>query len=177
VESREPQLLSGIVGEVRFGSGARGRVGILKLDDGSDSIEAVVGEELLDTVKDLLREDELLVVQGRVQPDRFGGGMRLNVQQVWDLAGARARFGRFLAVQVGGSPPPVGEVIRTWPARRVQTEHGDLQQGLAVRLRLRRREASAELDLGDNARFWPSDEALARWRSVAQEGQARVVYE
>ena len=46
-----------------------------------------------------------------------------------------------------------------------------------MRLRLRRREASAELDLGDNARFWPSDEALARWRSVAQEGQALVVYE
>ena len=46
-----------------------------------------------------------------------------------------------------------------------------------MRLRLRRREASAELDLGDAARFYPSDAALARWREAASEGVARVVYE
>jgi DNA polymerase-3 subunit alpha len=34
----------------------------------------------------------------------------------------------------------------------------------------------ADLDLGDEARFWPCDEALARWRSVAHEGRARIVY-
>ena len=37
-----------------------------------------------------------VVVQGKVQPDRFSGGLRLNVTQVWDLAAARARFGRYL---------------------------------------------------------------------------------
>ena len=33
---------------------------------------------------------ELVIVQGKAQPDRFSGGIRLNVQQIWDLAGARA---------------------------------------------------------------------------------------
>jgi DNA polymerase-3 subunit alpha len=56
------------------------------------------------------------------------------------------------------------------------TDQGDLVQGLGLRLQLRRADATADLDLGDEARFWPCDEALARWRSVAHDGQASIVY-
>jgi DNA polymerase-3 subunit alpha len=35
----------------------------------------------------------------------------------------------------------------------------------------------AEIDLGDEARFWPCDEALGRWRSIAHGGSATVVYD
>jgi DNA polymerase-3 subunit alpha len=52
-----------------------------------------------------------------------------------------------------------------------------LQQGLTIRLRLQRSQASAEIELGDDARFWPCDEALGRWRSIAHGGAASVVYE
>jgi len=149
---------------------------ILKIDDRSEVIEAVLNEELFEAQRELLREDELLVVQGRVKLDRFSGGLRLDVAQLWDLAGARARFGRYLAVAVNGVPLPLNELLRQWPARRQHTDHGDLAQGLGVRLQLRRADAMADLDLGDEARFWPCDEALARWRSVAHEGHARIVY-
>jgi DNA polymerase-3 subunit alpha len=67
-------------------------------------------------------------------------------------------------------------VLRQWPARKLHTEQGDRDQGLGVRLQLRRTDAMADLDLGDQARFWPCDEALARWRSVAHGGQASIVY-
>jgi DNA polymerase-3 subunit alpha len=177
VESREPVLLAGIVSELRVVNGQRGRVAIFKLDDGSESIESVANEELLDANRELLKEDELVVIQGKLQPDRFSGGLRLNVNQVWDLAAARARFGRYLAVEVNGGMPPVAEVLRLWPMRRVDGEHGELNQGLGIRLRLRRTTATAEIDLGDDARFWPSDEALARWRGMAEGGQATIVYE
>jgi DNA polymerase-3 subunit alpha len=173
VDSREPQLLAG---ELRVVNGQRGRVMILKLDDRSEDIEAVLNEALIDAHREWLREDELLVVQGRVKLDRFSGGLRLDVAQVWDLAGARARFGRYLAVAVNGVPLPLNEMLRQWPARRLHTEQGDLEQGLPVRLQLRRAHVMADMDLGDEARFWPCDEALARWRSVAHEGQARIVY-
>jgi len=176
VDSREPQLLAGIASELRVINGQRGRVMILKIDDRSEVIEAVLNEELFEAQRELLREDELLVVQGRVKLDRFSGGLRLDVAQLWDLAGARARFGRYLAVAVNGVPLPLNELLRQWPARRQHTDHGDLAQGLGVRLQLRRADAMADLDLGDEARFWPCDEALARWRSVAHEGHARIVY-
>ena len=104
VDSREPQLLAGIAGELRVVNGQRGRVMIFKLDDRSEVIEAVANEELIEAHRDLLKEDELLIVQGRIKLDRFSGGLRLDVAQVWDLAGARARFGRYLAVAVNGIP-------------------------------------------------------------------------
>ena len=138
VDSREPVLLAGVVTDLRMVNSQRGRVAIFKLDDMSERIEAVVNEDVLETTRDLLREDELLVVQGRAQPDRFTGGLRLNVQQVWDLAAARARFGRYLAVSVNGTVPPLQELLRQWPVRRVAGEQGSTTLGLPVRLCIER---------------------------------------
>jgi len=177
VDSREPQVISGIVGDPRQANSRSGRVLIFRLDDGSESIEVVANEDALGAQRELLKEDELVVVQGKLQPDRFGGGLRLSVQQVWDLAGARARFGRCLMVDVSGPLPPVAELVMQSPARRVQTELGDLSQGLAVRLRLQRALAVAEIDLGVDGRIWPSDDALLRWRSVIPGARVDVVYE
>jgi len=177
VDSREPQLLAGIVSDLRFVNGQRGRVAIFKLDDRSETIEAVINDELIEANKERLREDELLVVQGKVQPDRFSGGLRLNINQLWDLPAARARFGRHLAMAVNGGVPPLADLVRTWPARRESTEQGELVQGLGLRLQIARPTATAELDLGDAGRFWPCDEALARCKALAHEGRAVVVYE
>jgi DNA polymerase-3 subunit alpha len=175
VDSREPQLLAGIVTELRIVNGQRGRVALFRLDDHSEPIEAVANEELLDAHRALLRDDELIVVQGRVQNDRFSGGLRLNVNQIWDLAAARCRFGRYLRVAVNGQVPPVEALLREHPPRRLATEHGETLQGLGVRLVLQRERATGEVDLGEDARFFPSDQALESWR-VATHGEARVVY-
>jgi DNA polymerase-3 subunit alpha len=177
VDSREPQLLVGIVSDLRVVNGQRGRVAIFKLDDKTEVIEAVANEELLDAHRDWLKDDELLIVQGKVQPDRFSGGLRLNVQQVWDLAAARCRFGRYLRVAVNGQAISVRELLRAHPPRRVQTEQGERVQGLTVRLAVQRPQACGEVDLGEAARFYPSDEALSVWRRDAHEGQASIVYE
>jgi DNA polymerase III subunit alpha len=177
VDSREPQLLVGIVSDLRVVNGQRGRVAIFKLDDKTEVIEAVANEDLLDAHRDWLKDDELLIVQGKVQPDRFSGGLRLNVQQVWDLAAARCRFGRYLRVAVNGQAIAVRELLQAHPPRRVQTEQGELVQGLTVRLSVQRAQACGEVDLGDAARFYPSDEALSVWRRDAHEGQASIVYE
>jgi DNA polymerase III subunit alpha len=176
IDSREPQILAGIVGDLRVINGQRGRVAIFKLDDKSEYIESVINEELLNANKELLKDDELIVALGKVQPDRFSGGMRFNIQQVWDLATARCRFGKYLRVEVNGSVPPVAEVLREFPSRRVNTEQGPVAQGLGVRLVLQRDAASGELDLGDEGRFFPTDDALARWRE-GSHGKASVVYE
>ncbi|MCA0175509.1 MAG: DNA polymerase III subunit alpha [Proteobacteria bacterium] len=180
IDSREPQLLAGIVGELRVVNGQRGRVGIFKLDDKSEPIEAVIQGELMDAHREQLREDELIVVQGKVQPDRFSGGLRLNVAQVWDLAGARARFGRWLAARVEAEAAlaAMQEVLARHPARLIEGEAGEpaIRAGLRVRLAVQRDGAVAEIDLGEAARFWPSDEALKRWRALAASGAAEIVF-
>ena len=88
-DSREPQMVAGILSELRIINGQRGRVAIFKVDDKTDAIEAVANQDVLDAHKDLIKDDELVVIQGKVQTDRFSGGLRLNVQQVMSLAAAR----------------------------------------------------------------------------------------
>ena len=73
--------------------------------------------------------------------------------------------------------PRLKELVQHSPARRIASEQGELTQGLPVRLKLQRERAAAEIDLGDEGRIWPSDEALARWRAAAPSGVAEIVYE
>jgi len=175
-DSREPVVVAGILSDMRIVNGNRGKVAIFKLDDKTDAIEAVANEELINSTKGLLAEDELLIVSGKVQNDRFSGGLRMNIQAVWDLAGARARFGKFLRLAVNGTVPPVQEVVKTWPPKVIQTEQGTLTQGLGLRLSLKREGAVAELELGDAGKFWPCDEALAKFAGPQGE-PAQISYE
>jgi DNA polymerase-3 subunit alpha len=177
MDSREPQLLAGIVSDWRVINGQRGKLAIFKLDDKSALIEATADEAVMQAARQSLREDELVIVMGKVQPDRFSGGLRLSVQQVWDLPQARCRFGKYLRVQVNGTAPDVSRLLREHPARVEMSEQGELVRGLGIRVQILRDRATAELQLGEGARFFPTDAALASWMAQAHEGQAQIVYD
>ncbi|MDO9088808.1 MAG: DNA polymerase III subunit alpha [Burkholderiaceae bacterium] len=177
LDSREPQLLAGIVSDFRVINGNRGKLALFKLDDKTGAIEATVDEALLNANKSLLKDDELVIVMGKVQPDRFTGGTRLNINQIWDLASARCRFGKYLRVAVNGKAPDILRLVKEFPPKRELSEQGELVRGLTVRLRLAREQVEAELQLGEEARFFPSDAALASWMAQADRGAAQVVYE
>ncbi|MDO4705712.1 MAG: hypothetical protein Q4A98_05840, partial [Comamonadaceae bacterium] len=95
-DSREPQRVAGIVGELRSVNGQRGKVFIFQLDDKSGGIEAVVDEALMARSGDCIREDELVILNVRYQPGRNGFEPRLSVIDVMDLPQARCAFGRWL---------------------------------------------------------------------------------
>jgi DNA polymerase-3 subunit alpha len=177
MDSREPQLLAGIVSDMRVINGQRGKLAIFKLDDKSAVIEATADEATINTYRNTLKDDELVIVMGKATPDRFSGGLRFSITQVWDLAQARCRFGKYLRVLVNGTAPDIARLLREHPAKVEQSEQGELVRGMGVRLRLLREGAKAEIQLGDNAKFFPSDAALASWMAQAHQGQAQIVYE
>ncbi len=177
MDSRDAQLLTGIVSDMRVINGQRGKLAIFKLDDKSGMIEATADEATMNTYRNILRDDELVVVMGKVQPDRFSGGLRLSINQAWDLNQARCRFGKYLRVAVNGTAPDVARIVREHPARVEASEQGNLVRGLGVRLQVLREGANAEIELGDNAKFFPSDAALASWMAQAHQGQAQIIYE
>lgn len=131
----------------------------------------------MNAARHCLKDDELIVLMGKAQPDRFSGGLRVSAQQIWDLPQARCRFGKFLRVAVNGTAPDVARIVREHPARTEVSEQGDLVRGLGVRLHLLREGATAELALGESALFFPSDAALASWMAQAHEGRAQIVYD
>ncbi|MFM9880104.1 MAG: DNA polymerase III subunit alpha [Burkholderiaceae bacterium] len=180
--SKEPVLLAGIVSDFRVINGQRGKLVLFKLDDHSGIIEATADEALYNAHRSHFADDELIVVRGQLQADRFSGGQRLKVVEVWNLAQARCRFGKFLRVAVNGRPPDIARLVKDFAPQREMSEQGELLRALGVRLVMQRHSeaggtASAEVQLGDAAKFFPSDVALASWRAQADAGQAVVVYE
>jgi DNA polymerase-3 subunit alpha len=188
IDTREPQLLAGIVTDFRVINGQRGKLALFKLDDKSAMIDARAEDELINANKHLFKDDELIIVMGKVRDDRFSGGKQLTITQVWDLEQARCRFGKYLRVAVNAGSfggLDVARLVREFPARREITEQGELMRGLAVRLAVQRvgdvqadcSGAVAELHLGENAKFYPSDAALAGWRAQAESGKAVIAYD
>jgi DNA polymerase-3 subunit alpha len=189
LETREPQILAGIISGFRVINGNRGKVGIFSLDDKSAAIEATADEAMLTTYRSLLQDDTLVIVSGRLQQGRNGFAARFVVQQVWSLEQARCRFGKYLrvAVQLDGQQraPDVPAMLREFPAEREMSEQGELVRGLAVRLQVQCTATDgedipgslAELHLGESAKFFPSDAALASWRAQAFQGKAAIAYD
>ncbi|OIP23870.1 MAG: DNA polymerase III subunit alpha [Comamonadaceae bacterium CG_4_9_14_0_8_um_filter_60_18] len=185
IDTREPQLVAGIVTDFRLINGQRGKIALFKLDDKSGVIDARADEALFNANKALFQDDELVIVMGKQQPDRFSGGMQLTVQQIWSLERARCRFGKFLRLTLPslpvGRPLDLARLFKDYPAQREATEQGDLWHGLGVRLALTCRAeegaASAELQLGEPHKFFPSNAALASWWAQAAPGVAEIVYD
>ena len=188
VDSRDPIVLAGIVGDFRVINGRSGRLALFKLDDKTGTLEASADESLWSYQPELLQDDALVVVQAVPRFDRFSGGMRLNVQQIWSMTDARCRFGKYLrvplALDASGKGPDLDPVLRNHPAQREVLETGDeVWQGLRVQLQLHLQHAELPAGesvqgavlLGERARFYPSEAALASWTVLAP--QAEIVYE
>ncbi len=179
IDSREPQVLCGIMSDFRVINGQRGRMGLFKLDDKSGVIEVTVDDALMQSHRSLLKDDEFVVLRGSLQPDKFSGGFRVKTAALWDLAQARCQFGKHLLVRVTGSArrPDLASVLREHTPRREVGAQGEFLRGLGVRVALTLPQASAELQLGECARFFPSDAALAAWSAQCGTGQVEMIYE
>ncbi len=181
LDSREPRLLAAIVGDLRVINGNRGKVIIFKLDDKTDTLEASVDEATYNTYRNLLKDDELVIVQGTLQGASERFGRRFKVTQVWDLETARCKFGKYLRVAVNGSAPDISRLVRDFPPRPEMSEQGELLRGLTVRLSVERGAdfgmVVADIVLDERAKFFPTDAALASWMAQADKGLAHIIYE
>ena len=181
MDSRESRLLAAIVTDLRVINGNRGKVIIFKLDDKTDTLEASVDEAMYNANRHLLKDDELVIVQGTLQGASERFGRRFKVTQVWDLEAARCKFGKYLHVHVNGVAPNIERLVNSFPPRREMTEQGELLRGLPVRLRIKRHaefgDVTGDYLLNDKARFFPTNAALASWAAQADGGSAHIVYE
>jgi DNA polymerase III subunit alpha len=148
--SRDPRMLCGVITGVRTQLTQRGKILIVSLDDKSGVVEVTIYNELFEQHKNVFREDEFLLVVGKVSEDRFNGGLRITAEKVFDIATARIQYGHKLEMDVACTIPPakLAEILQ--PHRH---EHG-----LPVSLRVTPQGIPCILQLGDAWRVAPSDE-------------------
>ncbi len=147
--SREPRMLCGVITGVRTQMTQRGKILIVALDDKTGVVEVTIYNELLEAHKNIFKEDEFLLVVGKVSEDRFNGGLRITAEKVFDIAAARIHYGHKLEMDIECtiSPAKMAEVLA--PYRN--------PDGLPVSLRVKPQGIECTLQLGDEWRVAPSD--------------------
>jgi DNA polymerase-3 subunit alpha len=150
--SREPTVVAGLVVSSRVQMTRRGKMAFVVLDDGTAQVEVSVFNELFDASRNKLREDEVLVIEGRAQFDDYSNSMRVVAEALLTAGEARARFARRLELKFNGEVAGSGGAQAACARLRGLLEPFRADEGCRVRLHYNSGQAVAPLDFGDQWR-------------------------
>jgi DNA polymerase-3 subunit alpha len=162
-----PVLLAGVMHSLRVQMTRRGRMAVILLDDGHARVELSVFNELFEQHRHWLKEDQLLIVEGKVAHDDFSGSLRISAEKLYDLSGARNRFARAIRLTCNGASS--GNRLRelltphrdgTCPVSVVYSNHG----------------AICEIDLGEAWRVNLHDELIRSLGEWLKPENVNIVY-
>jgi len=165
---REQVLLAGVVMASRTQMTRRGKMAVVVLDDGTTQVEVTVFNELWDAERAKIKEDELLLVEGKVQKDDYSGGLRIAAEKLYTLAEARGRYARSLRLTMNGGSD----------AKRLQALLTPFRNGpCPVRLSYTNGDAAAELPLPDSWRVRLDDALIKGLADWLQPENVRIAYQ
>ncbi len=158
---KEPQLLAGLVVGVRTKFTTRGKMAFVQIDDGTTSIEVSVFNEIFEAERGKIKNDEVLIIEGKVQRDDFAGEGKVRViaERLLTLAEARGRFARHLRLSLNGQASGGNAQAAVQRLRAVLAPY--TPGNCPVRLAYRNADAVCELTLGENCRVRLEDDLLA----------------
>ncbi len=165
--SGQPVTVAGVVNAVRITQSRRGRMAVVQLDDGTARVEATIFNELFEANRALLKEDTLLIVEGRPQHDDFTGGIRLSVDKVFDLAAARQKYARAVKLVCNGNSD--GAKLRELLA---PYRNG----AVPVSILYCNEDAECRIDLGEGWRVKVDDTLIQSLSEWLQPENVEVVY-
>jgi DNA polymerase-3 subunit alpha len=145
----------------------RGRMAVLVLDDGHARIELTVFNELYEQHRMSLKEDQVLVVEGKVTFDEFSQNMRVSAEKLFDLQKAREQYARALRITCNGQSS--GEKLRTLLAPHCNGS-------CTVTIEYHSQGAQCEISLGEEWKVHPRDELIASLGEWLKPENVRMVY-
>ena len=75
-------------------------IGILTIDDKSGRMDITLFSEALETYREILKTDSVIVASGEVTLDDFSGGLRMQAKEVYDMDGAREHYSRRMVLRL-----------------------------------------------------------------------------
>ena len=160
--------LAGVVASARTQMTRRGRMMVVMLDDGSAQLELSVFNELFERHRDKLKEDALLIVQGKAQRDEFSGGLRVTADELYDLGALRERFAARLRLEMNGHSDARQLMELLTPYRA--------QGACPVFVHYETGAAACDVALGDAWRVRPDGQLLERLGAWLAPENVQVVY-
>ncbi len=174
------QLIAGVVESVRVQRTQGGRMVILNLSDGTATQEVTVYNEVFDQVRDLVKEDAVVVIEAKVRNVRRSVGeegeavfMRIAADRIYDVAGARSRFARGVRLSMNGEASQAGAAA----AATLKSLLEPYRNGpCPVAVCYRNGGASVEMQLGDTWRVTLDDALMKSLNEWLKPENVEVLY-
>jgi DNA polymerase III subunit alpha len=168
---RESVMIAGIVTALRVQSSRRGKMAFVTLDDGGATVEIAVFNETFDATRGLLREDQLVIaevkIQQRVTDDGQVQGLRVVAESIYDLPTVRKLYAKALRLACNGGAD----------AERLATLLRPFRNGsCGIVVEYCNHGVGGEIELPESWRVNPDDALLAQLKDWLAPENVRVVY-
>ncbi len=167
-------MLAGVVDSFRFQKTQNGRMLIVTISDGYDSLEVVFYDEVINRYRDFVIEDSIVIIEAKMRTFRRHGEntdtafvTRISADAVYDLASIRTRFARSLKINVGSgaSADKLKEILS--PFRSDSTP---------VCVTYTSQSGQAEIDLGPDWRVTPDEKLIQQLGDWLSPENVSMVY-
>ena len=167
--SREPVWMAGVISSLRTQMTKRGKMAFIVLDDATAQIELSIFNEQFEANRAILKEDALLVVQGKVSDDAYTGGLRVVAENLHSLASARAQFVSRLQLKMNGqsNAHKLCELLKPFK---------DPELGCLVEIHYHNQSAACIAQLASDWKVRPEEELLSEMVAWLGEDNARWVF-
>ena len=167
------QRIAGLVVAVRTMKNRRGQpMAFVTLDDRSARMEVTLFSEAFIEHRDLLQQDLVLIMEGRVSHDDYAGTLKMTADGVMDINRARREYSRGLRLKV--ARPQCGNGLLDELEDVLRPYRGP---GCPVNLDYESERARTRIQLGENWRVQPDDELLLSLRHLLGEDRVTLVYD
>ncbi|MDV5171753.1 DNA polymerase III subunit alpha [Photobacterium rosenbergii] len=164
--------VAGLVIGARVMTTKRGtRIGILSLDDRSGRMEVMLFSEALERHLDLIEKDRILVVSGQVSFDDFNGGLKMSAREVLDIADAREKHLRGLAISL--TERQIDEQFFERFSKVLEPHRAGT---VPVNVYYQRSNARAKLTLGTEWRVTPADQLISDLKILLGDKQVELEF-
>jgi len=146
---------------------ARGH--FIAVEDHTDRIDAFLSNEIYATYADLMVKDSIVLIEGRVEADKFSGGYKITAEHIMSLADAKARFSKAVNIAVSGPDENLCKLL----ASTFSPYKGGSSP---VYLHYRNQRARVTLELGHDWTVKPCEELIAALNELEVVKQAGFRY-
>lgn len=159
--AREFITIAGIITATRTMFTKRGKMMFITLDDKTARIEVSIFNEVYERYSDLLKEENLVILQVKVSKDDYNGGMRVVAEKVLDLARARAAQANSLLITLDIRDEQL-DVIELKKLLHTKCD----EDGVGVIIHTKMNGAAVDIRLGADWQILPSDELIEQLKQM-----------
>ncbi len=170
---KQPKRIAGVVMGVRVRMTQRGKMAIVTLDDAVARVDVVVGGELLAENAHLIKEDQVLIIEGRISHDDFSGGNRVNANKVFDLQTARSTYASMLKIACNGQSDAAKLTAILDPYRKGEDEG---KKVCPVKIEYHNASSQVDLMLGERWRVALHDELIHHLEAWLSKENVKILY-